>query len=810
MKIDKNKENKRAASPLIRAASSFTRRPLWLALAGCSVLGLALACGPDFQVYLNSRAAFLKAAVPGNFFRDAAQLHPAPAKKFPNGLAQNTADLQDGKHDPEGQGLNAAQRKLVDAMRAAEQGDQAFALGAALPAALRLYTAGAVDYRRVLPYSPEQDADPEESTCELEAAAAQAPASAASQQAADSEKACPRPVVPAQGLSEAESKPLLAKARQRFEAVLMLPEKERSIRATWAAYSLGLVDIAEAGEGYLDKADAHFELTRKLAAAGAPDPEFLALDSFGAQARMHLNTGNYSRATELYAEQASHESWKAGESLLIVAQRLLKDEVGLQAHIKSALVQRLLVGYVLSYGAEEAHVEGGEGAKLRPASPLNRLVKALDAAGIQQPAAADQLAAAAYANARYDLARRYVGDLQTPTAHWLRAKLALMAGDKKAAAAAFAKALAAERAEKAEDKKLAAEDAQLLSAQFAALKLGSDEFVQALVLLYGQGPEYWIDAAYVAERLLTLDELKTFVDRRAANVKASAEPAAETGHAQLNNAGALRDLLARRLMREQRFDEALDYFQERELQAVDGGAKPEQARVYAKAYAKALRAAAKAWTQVGRAQSLYEAAEIARWQGMEIMGYEVNPDFAMAGGNYDLAGMGPESDQTRTPTERQRFQATRGEFGDKRFHYRYEAVKLASQAADLLPARSRTYADLLSNAASWVINLDNELSQSLYRRYLKTGAYIPPQGEELDFLFGQLQQEPSFWQAQRFVARQSLQEARRWARAHRPLAWGLIALGGFGLLGLLALLRGLVRKCRGPKSKSAASEALVA
>lgn len=512
---------------------------------------------------------------------------------------------------------------------------------------------------------------------------------------------------------------------------------------------------------------------------------------------MHLNAGNYTRATELYAEQASHESWKSGESLLIVAQRLLKDEAGLQAHIKSALVQRLLVGYVLSYGDDEPHVEGGEGAKLRPASPLNRLVKALDAAGIQQPAAADKLAAAAYANARYDLARRYVGDLQTPTAHWLRAKLALMAGDTKAAAAAFAKALEAERAEKAEVKKLAAEDAQLLSAQFAALKLGSDEFVQALDLLYGQGPEYWIDAAYVAERLLTLDELKTFVDQRAAK----AVPAAETGYAHLNNAGALRDLLARRLMREQRFDEALDYFQERELQAVDGGAKPEQARVYAKAYAKALRSAAKAWTQVGRAQSLYEAAEIARWQGMEIMGYEVNPDFAMVGGNYDLAGMGPESDKTRTPAERQRFQATRGEFGERRFHYRYEAVKLAGHAADLLPARSRTYADVLSNAASWVINLDDELTQSLYQRYIKTGAYIAPQGEELDFLFGQLQQEPNFWQARRFVARQSLQEARLWAREHRPLAWGLIALGGFGLLGALALLRGFVRKCRGSKSK---------
>src|SRR5271154_1206383 len=76
----------------------------------------------------------------------------------------------------------------------------------------------------------------------------------------------------------------MAKAAQRFDALLQLPPSDR-LRATWAAYMLGRI-YALAGDG--DKAAAHFQLTRTLAMQGAPDPSGLAVASYGEEARLHL------------------------------------------------------------------------------------------------------------------------------------------------------------------------------------------------------------------------------------------------------------------------------------------------------------------------------------------------------------------------------------------------------------------------------------------------------------------------------------------------------------------------------------------
>ena len=63
---------------------------------------------------------------------------------------------------------------------------------------------------------------------------------------------------------------------------------------------------------------------------------------------------------------------------------------------------------------------------------------------------------------------------------------------------------------------------------------------------------------------------------------------------------------------------------------------------------------------------------------------------------------------------------------DNRFlHYRWQAVGLAQQAADLLPPKSRAYAAVLCNAASWVIKRDAKTGRALYQRYINTGTRYP-------------------------------------------------------------------------------------
>src|SRR5690242_18882752 len=87
--------------------------------------------------------------------------------------------------------------------------------------------------------------------------------------------------------------------------------------------------------------------------------------------------------------------------------------------------------------------------------------------------------------------------------------------------------------------------------------------------LYNAASLYWPDSADVAERVLNVDELKSFVDAHAAKpVAKPAAPGSEDGNGYGNpaeSATALRTLLARRLLRAERYDDALKYFDDAEL-----------------------------------------------------------------------------------------------------------------------------------------------------------------------------------------------------------------------------------------------------
>ncbi|HEY9274206.1 MAG TPA: hypothetical protein VIR09_24800, partial [Achromobacter sp.] len=110
--------------------------------------GIVIACGPDFPAQLlDDRAATLRATPANSFGYEAARLvgasdalQASEAYELPDGSYQQNALPED--RDP---ALTPAQRATARAMRAQVDGDQAYALGAALPEAVRLYAAAAVD-----------------------------------------------------------------------------------------------------------------------------------------------------------------------------------------------------------------------------------------------------------------------------------------------------------------------------------------------------------------------------------------------------------------------------------------------------------------------------------------------------------------------------------------------------------------------------------------------------------------------------------------------------------------------------------------
>src|SRR5690606_6101871 len=106
-------------------------------------------------------------------------------------------------------------------------------------------------------------------------------------------------------------------------------------------------------------------------------------------------------------------------------------------------------------------------------------------------------------------------------AWWLRAKLALRDGDKVAAAAAYAKAAQAfPQTESWGDRRTPEFDYETLQpkcrveGESAILALQRGDYLQAFDQLYHSGDIYWLDAATVAERVLTVDELKQYVDTK--------------------------------------------------------------------------------------------------------------------------------------------------------------------------------------------------------------------------------------------------------------------------------------------------------
>ena len=705
---------------------------------------VALACGPDFPWQLLDDRQETLAAMPSNSFAyEAAHLVPAPADnlkavEFPD-FQRDQAPAQFAQ--AEAAGLSAEQAAAVSEMRSAETGEDAFTKGAIVPAAVRLYTAGAVDFIK-----------------------------------ADE-----------------------AKATERFQAVLDLSADDQRARAVWAAFMLGRIH-RRAGDSA--KATEAFTLTRALALKGATDPLGLAVASYGEEARLHLDratavlgddgalpaepdvVATYGRETAaaaaLYAEQAARGSDSGVQSLRIIAEQLLDKPERISAAASDPLVQRLLVAYLLARARDVPQQTAQPDPNAPQPAPapdpvLVTLVEAIERSGVDHPAGADRLAALAYSLGRYDLAARLAEKTPSPLASWVKAKLALQKGDLAGAAGFYAEASSAfptvDSASSLEDA-----SAHLLAGESGVVALARGDYVDALDKLYAVASTYWGDAAYVAERVLTVDELKRFVDAKVpqppappaaapADADAGTDDGSTAAPATVSSpASQLRDLLARRLARAGRYEDALAYYQDSAIHA------------QAADYARALKDAEIGKTRVDGARALFATARLARQSGMEMMGTEADPDYFAYDGSFDT-GIGQQKldGPFITDDERTRFEASAA-IPNQRYHYRYIAVDEVSRAADLLPPWSQAFAAVLCTATGWMMGTPgaDEQVHNLYARYVQEGPYVPWAAN-----FGRDCPEPNFESA---AQSHYLRDARNLLSHYR---WP-VGIGGLVLIGLLA------------------------
>jgi hypothetical protein len=250
--------------------------------------------------------------------------------------------------------------------------------------------------------------------------------------------------------------------------------------------------------------------------------------------------------------------------------------------------------------------------------------------------------------------------------------------------------------------------------ELGAVRLSRRQFVEALDALLRAG--YWVDAAYVAERVLTLEELKTYVDREWST---AAPPGLQIGlHSWTNvvdpNRGfALRHLLARRLARAGRWRDARGYF-------------PPSLQGVLDEYVKALREGKDSRRSAeDRGESMWKAATIARRSGMELLGTELDPDWALHGGDFNPKPFGqsrgeraPDGSLQVSREEKSRVEASAVE-PEKRFHYRYIAGQHALAAVELLPEESEQAARWLCIAGSWIEKRDPKVADRFYKMLVK-------------------------------------------------------------------------------------------
>jgi len=501
--------------------------------------------------------------------------------------------------------------------------------------------------------------------------------------------------------------------------ILALPPEARCWRSVWAAYRLGRMQQDDDPGAAIE----WFRRVRQLASEGYADSLGMAAASLGWEARAAMQSGRMVDAMHLYLEH-----WVAGydatRSLRIVCERALEGPPELLRDVAADPVAARLVTAFLNGDNWERPEWMPDAAWIREDLAGNWL-RTLEQVGSVGDIGADRAAMLAYRHADFELADRWACLAPESTlAAWVKAKLAVRRGDLDAAAEHYATVarggdpvLWCDPLSWEFDVETTAGSRRL--GEHAIVLMAADRHAEALdMLLRGC---YWGDAAYVAERVMTVDELRAVVDRitdhdpRMLGHSSLRWPQAEA----LACRTEIRYLLGRRLAREGRWSDAAAY-----LPAVEQALSREIELGLKQGQDPSLPAHA-------RAQALWAAAQRMRESGMELVGTELWPDYHLVGGQFE----GDDELQSRmqsppaTGVLPTRLELERAEASHPtpalRFHYRYVAAELAWQAALLMPDQDPRTARVLWRAGRWLAPRDPKAADRFYKALVRRCGNTP-------------------------------------------------------------------------------------
>jgi len=551
-------------------------------------------------------------------------------------------------------------------------------------------------------------------------------------------------------------------ARGGFEEILALPPEQRRYRTVWAAFMLGRMSVeevrlctsdAEAEQRHRAEASGWLARVHAAIAEGCPDALNLAAGARLQAAELARFAGDVQLEITLlleYAEAGGHDRaiGRLGNACMRAAsQDKLPPEIMEDRACRAELA------------------DGAVSLSFYSAATSQNIIRAFRNSDLRYtPFEAGRLAWAAYRARDMEAAHEFAAAApDDPYAQWTRSRLQLLAGDLDGAIASLR--LAADHfprggglVEPGWERRLSTDPSPLLINQQGVLLLARDRYVEALDLfVLGKN---WLDAAFVAESVLTLDELLVYVhETKQRGAQDNLLPRSygfylhrkwPTG---LEPPRAtvpewLRLIAARRMLRENRFEGAIAWF-------------PPAWQPLASAYAHHRSAGMdRGLANTERATHLMQAGQLLRTWGLELIGFECDPDYGYEWGRLSYrdpvrqrlepeewtssihaidaegkdAGTIPNP-LTPTTEERARLKAHRAD-PYRRWHYRFTASGLLWDAAALLPNNSEEKAQALYYGGMVLDKYtgDEEVLQRMdkfYKALVRTCRGLPI-GEEAD------------------------------------------------------------------------------
>lgn len=501
-------------------------------------------------------------------------------------------------------------------------------------------------------------------------------------------------------------------------------------------------------------------------------PEYKRYFELGEEALKLFRGDEEAKAVSLYAEQAlqewrSWQSWKSHDerpsgghnSLLYAARLILGNDMRLQQTLEDPVVGRLLVLF--------AYTRGGFGT-------MDREIQTMLSQLIEKRIypAPDVFAAALYRYGRIDEAQQVLRrgnpkqQMIPGLAPWLKAKFALYEGHWPAVEKWLKEAIT----------QLPPNLQPRAHGELATLLMRRGAYQEALSHMIASHYS-WDDVTYIAEYVLTSEELLTFLSEENATQTcrySPAEPPSEDPH---DPNYCLDMVAARRLVREGRYLNAAHLFELAQSPALAQVAR-------ALAQSRAIVESKENIPAITRAEQLFAMATQYEHVNMPLAGTAWAPDWSNYEGYYIVTDEPPRSfsEETqaredgdysedasyeddddyekgivprREDSDEREFASVVRDIGgmqsqnrsmtnaqwklmsedelkraqahlptpNKRFHYREQAAQWAAQAAKWVPARSQAYAALMCHAIRWS-RRDEAARAALYAEYVKKGALV--------------------------------------------------------------------------------------